>query len=274
MTERRTIPARTLPDPGEQPRLRRFVVLRETPCPYLPDRYERKVITELNGADANAVYGALSRGGFRRSHLFAYRPACRGCSACIPARVVATAYAPSKSLRRVSRKNADLAVHIRPPVATAEQYALFKRYLDDRHPGGEMARMTFADYEPLVADSAVSTRVAEFRRPEGSLAAACVLDLLDDGTSAVYSFYDPAEPGRSLGTAVIDWLIRTTADRFGDHVYLGYWVPPAPKMAYKTRFRPIELLVNGRWRDLSTLTADCHPSFAGQEGRLQPITKV
>ncbi|SDF79704.1 arginine-tRNA-protein transferase [Limimonas halophila] len=252
MTERRTIPGHVLPLAGQRPVLRRFVVLRETPCPYLPDRNERKVITDLNGPDANTAYGELSRAGFRRSHLFAYRPACRGCSACIPVRVVAPAYAPSKSLRRIARKNADLAVSLRPPVATEEQYRLFTRYVQARHAGGDMARMTFADYEPLVEDSAVTTRVAEFRRPDGTLAAGCVVDLLDDGTSAVYSFYDTSEPGRSLGTAVIDWLIRATADGYGRNVYLGYWVPQAPKMAYKIRFRPIELLRDGTWEPLTT----------------------
>ncbi len=226
-------------------------VLRELPCPYLPGRQERKLVTELAGSRATDSYGRLSRAGFRRSHLFAYKPACRGCAACVPVRVAAPRYAPTKSLRRIARRNADLTVTPRPPLATGEQYALFARYLARRHPDGDMAGMTFADYRSMIEETAVSTRVAEFRDAKGALIAACLFDLLDDGTSAVYAFYAPDAHDRSLGTFAIHWLIAETARRGLDYVYLGYWIADAPKMAYKTRFQPLEALTSGGWRPRS-----------------------
>jgi arginine-tRNA-protein transferase len=253
MNERRSIP-RGLEGPLTGGRTRQsFFVLRETPCPYLPGRKERKLVTELSGAAARDNYSDLSRAGFRRSHLFAYRPACRGCDACVPVRVDAARYAPSKSLRRTARRNADLRGRMRPPVATYEQYLLFQRYLLSRHGDGEMARMSYADYRPMVEETGAATRVAEFRDAEGRLVGACLLDLLDDGSSAVYSFFDPAEAPRSLGTFMVHWLIETTRARRGDgpgYVYLGYWIAQSRKMAYKTKFRPLEALGPDGWRDL------------------------
>lgn len=241
-------------DAGEEGVLNRpFAVLPEAPCPYLPGLYERKLVTDLSGVDAAGAYNVLSRAGFRRSHRFAYRPACRACSACIPARVVAPEYRRSKNLKRVASKNADLQATLAPPVATPEQFALFARYMDARHAGGEMADMTFGEFVALIEETAVRTRVAELRRPDGELAGACILDLLDDGVSAVYSFYDPGMPGRSLGTHIIDWLIHFTARRNRRHVYLGYWVPQAPKMAYKRRFQPLEVRVGGVWQRLDRM---------------------
>lgn len=229
-----------------------FFVLREMACPYLPDRRERKVVTELTGTSADATYSDLSRGGFRRSHLFAYRPACRGCEACVPVRVVASEYTPTKSLRRTAQRNADLTAHVRPAMATYEQYRLFTRYLARRHPGGEMARMTFIDYRPMVEETAVRTRMVEFRDRGGTLVAACLFDLLDDGTSAVYSFFEPDRPARGLGTYVVHWLASATARWGGDYVYLGYWIAEARSMAYKTRYRPLEALTFSGWTRMRT----------------------
>lgn len=227
-----------------------FFVLREVACPYLPGRRERKLVTELTGSKAAATYADLSRGGFRRSHLFAYRPACRTCSACVPVRVAARDYQPGKSLRRVARKNADIAARLRPPVATYEQYRLFSRYLAARHPGGEMARMSFVDYRPMVEETAVDTRMAEFRDVAGRLVAACLFDILDDGTSAVYSFFDPDAGPRGLGNYVVHWLISATREWGGRYVYLGYWIQDAPSMAYKARYKPLDALTPEGWRRL------------------------
>lgn len=253
MNEPRTIPrGLEAPLPGNRPR-QTFFVLRETPCPYLPGRRERKLVTELSGAAAKANYGDLSRGGFRRSHLFAYRPACRGCDACVPVRVDVARYAPGKSLRRIVRRNADLAAKIRPAVATYEQYLLFQRYLKSRHHDGEMARMSYGDYRPMVEETAAATRMAEFRDPAGRLVGACLLDVLDDGSSAVYSFFEPEEPERSMGSYMVHWLIEETRTRGraeAAYVYLGYWIADARKMAYKTRFRPLQALGARGWHDL------------------------
>lgn len=250
MNDGSTFPGRSdAPVHLRRPRQSLFV-LRETPCPYLPGRMERKVVTELTGRNVQASYSELSRAGFRRSHLFAYRPACRGCDACVPVRVDATRYRPSKSLRRIARKNADLSGTLRPPVATYEQFVVFQRYLQSRHGDGDMARMAYGDYRAMIEETSAATRVAEFRDPHGRLVAGCLLDLLDDGSSAVYSFFEPDEHPRSLGTYMIHWLIQDTHLRGLSYVYLGYWIRQSRKMAYKTRFRPLEALGAHGWRDL------------------------
>lgn len=230
---------------------RPFLVLRETPCPYLPGRRERKLVTELAGPEAAAAYDRLARGGFRRSHVFAYRPACRGCSACVPVRVDARAYAPGRSLRRIARLNADLATEVGPARASEEQYRLFARYLAARHPEGEMADMAFDDYRHMVEESRVATRLAEFREPAGALVGGLIFDRMADGASAVYSFFAPEAGRRSLGSYMVDWLVGETARAGGRYVYLGYWVAGSRKMAYKARFRPLEGLTAGGWRCLA-----------------------
>jgi arginine-tRNA-protein transferase len=248
MTERRPInsggPAPLGPYAAPKP----FYVLRELPCPYLADRQERKLITDLSGSDAQAVHGDLSRAGFRRSHMFAYRPACRGCDACVPVRVDTTRHVPSKSQRRIIRKNADLTVAVKAARATEEQYAVFARYLQHRHGEGEMADMSHADYRDMVEQTAVASRLAEFRDETGRLVAGLIFDLLDDGTSAVYAFFDPDAHDRSLGTYTVLWLIDQTAEWGGRYVYLGYWVAGSRKMAYKSRFHALERLTPNGWQ--------------------------
>lgn len=227
-----------------------FHVLPDTPCPYLPGRWERKLVTEVYGRNAGRLYTRLSRGGFRRSHHFAYRPACTACNACVPVRVPTAEFTSSGPLRRIERRNVDLAAEFRPPAASAEQFALFSRYLGARHADGEMAGMTFADYRAMVEDTSLATAVMELRGAERRLLAACLVDWLEDGASAVYSFFDPAEVRRSLGKLCVLALIREAARRGLPFVYLGYWIAESPKMAYKARFRPLEGLVEGSWRRL------------------------
>ncbi len=225
-------------------------VLMETSCPYLAGRRERKLMTEIHGPDAGGTYGRLSRAGFRRSHNFAYRPACSDCAACVPVRVQVDAFKPGPSLRRVVRLNSALRIDDRPPVATEEQYAVFTRYLSSRHDDGEMAGMSFADYRTMVCDTRLDTRLTEFREPDGRLAAACLTDWLEDGPSAVYSFFAPDLARRSLGTYMVLWLIEAARRRGRPHVYLGYWIADSGKMSYKTRFRPIEGLGPEGWQPL------------------------
>lgn len=224
-----------------------YHVLAESPCPYLPGRRERKVITELAGTEATTHYTTLSRAGFRRSHEYAYRPACSGCSACVPVRVKATDFMASASLRRVARRNLDLKATDRAADATREQFALFSRYVRGRHGDGEMADMNLRDYYGMVQHSRIETRMVEFRDVGGNLVAACLFDRLDDGLSAVYSFFDPDIEGRSLGNYMVLWLIEAASDRGLPYVYLGYWIADSPKMAYKRRFRPFEALGETGW---------------------------
>ncbi|GIK96700.1 MAG: putative arginyl-tRNA--protein transferase [Alphaproteobacteria bacterium] len=225
-----------------------FLVTTEMPCPYLPGQLERKVVTELTGVRAADTYELLSRAGFRRSHSIAYRPACTGCSACVPVRVVVSAFAWTRSHRRTAARNGDLSVTLQPNRGTPEQYQLFTRYLESRHGDGEMVGMRFHEYRAMVEDSPIETHLVEFRDPGGTLVACCLADWAADGISAVYSFFDPDQSRRSLGNYVVIRLIETAAQHGLDYVYLGYWVSGSRKMAYKTRFRPIEGFGPGGWR--------------------------
>ena len=233
-----------------RPRPLVFLLTREASCPYLPGRRERKLVTELNGSDAAESYDLLSRAGFRRSHAVAYRPACQGCLVCVPVRVVVGAFRPGRSLRRVSRRNASLGSAIRPAQATAEQYALFTRYLSWRHSDGEMAGMGFADYRSMIDDTPIDSGMLELRAANGGLVGCCLIDRSSDGLSAVYSFFDPARAADSLGSFIVLRLIDEARRRDLPYVYLGYWIAPSRKMAYKTRFRPLEAFGPDGWSRL------------------------
>jgi arginine-tRNA-protein transferase len=227
-----------------------FYTTAPLPCPYLAGRTERKIVTELSGPEAERLHDRLSRAGFRRSHNIAYSPVCPGCQACIPIRIVASAFEPDRTQRRIRRVNEDIAGSEAPARATAEQFALFQRYQKARHGEGDMAAMGFYDYRAMVEDTPITTGMIEFRDVEDRLVGACLTDWLTDGLSAVYSFYDPALDRRSLGTYAILWLVARARALGLPYVYLGYWVPESRKMAYKARFRPSEILTGGAWRVL------------------------
>ncbi len=220
------------------------------PCPYLPDRLERRVVTELGGHDADRLHDVLSRAGFRRSHGVAYAPACSHCEACKAVRVLAAEFVPSRTQRKVWRANEDLTTNLLPPIATMEQFELFTRYQHSRHGDGEMAKMDFFDYRALIEDTPVRTFVAEFRPPNGPLLGTCLVDTLGDGLSAVYSIFEPGQPRRSLGTHMILWMIEEARQRGLPFAYLGYWIAECSKMSYKTRFKPAEVYLNDGWTSL------------------------
>jgi leucyl-tRNA---protein transferase len=224
-----------------------FFATAAVPCPYLPGRAEKKLIVELAGRTAPAFYDELSRAGFRRSHRFAYRPACRSCAACVPVRIAVDRFAHTRSTRRVRNANSGLAGVMLAPRATAEQFGLFAAYQRSRHRDSDMAAMSYADYHSMVEDSAVRTAIVEIREPDGALVAVSLVDRLDDGLSAVYSFYDPARERLSLGTWSILWLVDECRREGLPHVYLGYWIAESPKMAYKARFPALERLADGGW---------------------------
>jgi len=214
------------------------------PCPYLPGRQERKLFTHLTGRRAASLHHLLSDNGFRRSQNLIYRPACDGCSACQSVRIVAQEFAPNKRYKRVLRINSDIAVEVCQPRATAEQFALFKRYLEARHAGGGMTQMSFVDYEYMVEDTPVQTVVVEYRLatlPGRPLVAVALTDVMPDGLSMVYSFYDPDLDKRGLGNLLILDHIQQVKLAGLTYVYLGYWVKDSPKMAYKGRFHPLEV---------------------------------
>ncbi|GIX13598.1 MAG: putative arginyl-tRNA--protein transferase [Paracoccaceae bacterium] len=227
-----------------------FFVTAPQPCPYLAGRQERKLFTALHGQTATALNDSLSRKGFRRSQNVLYRPSCTGCSACLSARLPVAETTPCRSQARVLRRNADLRCTVRAAWATEEQFTLFRAYLDARHADGGMAEMDELEYAAMVEETPVRTRMIEYRLPgpgEGRLVAACLTDVLADGLSMVYSFFDPALPARSLGTFMILDHLRLAREAGLPYVYLGYWVPGSPKMSYKARFRPFEIFQRGRW---------------------------
>lgn len=208
------------------------------------------MVTELTGPDAEEAYERLSRAGFRRSYEVAYRPACPGCNACVPVRIVVPEFEATRSQRRVLRDNAGLTADDMEAIATVEQYRLFSRYQRTRHGGGEMSAMNLEDYRAMIEHSPVTSRTVEFRDRHGALAAVMLMDRLRDALSAVYSFFDPG--GRSLGTFMVLWMIRRARELGLPFVYLGYWIEGLEKMEYKARFRPLEALREDGWRVLDS----------------------
>lgn len=231
-----------------------FYTTAPQPCPYLPGQLERKVIADLAVPNADALHNRLSRAGFRRSHTLAYAPVCASCSACTPIRVPVARFRPDRTQRRILRYNTDLHAQCLPPLTTPEQYALFRRYQLARHRDGDMATMTADEYRSMVEDSPVETMLFEFRTDLGELMIVSLIDRLEDGLSAVYSFYNPDLPRRSLGSLAVLYLIQETARLNLPHLYLGYWIQNSRKMSYKSRFQPAEILTHGVWHTLDTAT--------------------
>ncbi|MGV8939337.1 MAG: arginyltransferase [Allorhizobium sp.] len=234
-----------------------FYLTAPAACPYLPGEMERKVFTHLVGPRARDMNDLLTQGGFRRSQNIAYRPACESCRACVSVRILAQEFSPTRSMRRVLAANQDIVATALPPQPSTEQFSLFRRYLDHRHQTGGMSDMTALDYAIMVEDTHVQTRVIEYRlrapgdgvaaQPRGELVAVALSDVMSDGLSMVYSFFNPDMESRSLGTyLVLDHASRVKALGL-PHVYLGYWVNGSKKMGYKTRFLPQEHLMNQGW---------------------------
>ncbi len=229
-----------------------FYLTSPTPCPYLPGQTERKVFTHLIGRRAIALNDRLTQNGFRRSQTIAYRPACETCRACVSVRICVDDFAPGRSFRKVLARNADIQGRMLPALPVMEHYSVFRAYLDARHDDGGMADMTVLDYAMMIEDSHVESRLVEYRMAgrggaQGALVAVCLTDILEDGLSMVYSFYEPEEAHRSLGTfMVLDHIARTR--QLGlPNLYLGYWIKDSRKMAYKERFLPQERLGMQGW---------------------------
>ena len=251
-------------------RLPRFFVTAPGPCPYLPGRQERKVFTELRGPHAAELNDALGRIGFRRSQSVAYRPSCAGCTACVSVRTIARQFHPNATQRKLLRRHADLEVTACRTWATDEQFQLLRRYLAARHPGGGMAAMDEGDYADMVEHSPVNSFVVEYREPSvdgvpGRLVGACLIDQQADGLSMIYSFFEPDDatwPG--LGNLIILDHIQRACEAGLDHVYLGYWVKGSARMAYKTRYRPIEVLGPRGWALLEDDVAETQAQAVSQ----------
>jgi len=223
----------------------------------LPGREERKVFTHIIGRRAREINEILTQGGFRRSQTIAYRPACETCRACVSVRVVVNEFRPSANMRRVLRDNRDMVGSATANRPSSEQYSLFRRYLDARHVDGGMVDMSVLDYAMMVEESHVETGIVEYRRRgpdtaingrgQGEVLAVSLTDILADGLSMVYSFFDPDLADRSLGTFMILEHIERARKLGKPYVYLGYWVDGSPKMHYKSRFKPQERLTPRGW---------------------------
>lgn len=233
-----------------------FYVTAPQPCPYLPARMERKLFTALQGDHSGTLNDALSKQGFRRSQNVLYRPSCADCMACLSARIRVADFEPTRSQRRTLKRNRNLIRRATSPWATEEQFNLFRSYLDSRHADGGMADMDIFEFAAMVEETPIRSRVVEYANltedapTRGELTAVCLTDVLDDGLSMVYSFYSPGLERLSLGTYVILDHVEIAREAGLPYVYLGYWVPGSPKMAYKAKFPSLEIYKNGQWTDI------------------------
>lgn len=231
------------------------------PCSYLPEQHARSEVVvpiqPVSDAVYQQLYVGLMREGFRRSGPYVYRPRCDACRACTSLRVRTRDFKPDRSQRRSAARHGDLVVRVRPARFDAEHFALYQRYQAHRHVGGGMDQDSAKQYAESMLPSRVHTRIIEFRDPDpsmhgaeglGTLRIVSLVDVLDDGLSAVYTFFDPDEAGASYGTYAVLWQIERARHLGLPYVYLGYWIENCRKMSYKTRFNPHDILIDGQWQ--------------------------
>ena len=240
-----------LPDDSALPfSLLQFYATSPYPCSYLPEREARSQVATPTHLIDSEVYGALVRRGFRRSGAFTYRPHCDGCSACVPVRLPVGELQHTRAQRRALKAHRWLTAREMPLAFFAEHYALYTRYQNARHAGGGMDEDSHEQYAHFLLQSRVDTRLIEFCEGD-ALRMVSIIDVLGDGLSSVYTFYDPDIPGASFGTYNILWQAQQCAALGLPYLYLGYWIASSRKMVYKSRFSPIEGLIDGHWQTLN-----------------------
>ena len=236
-----------------------FYISQPAKCPYIKRKNERKVIAFIDKEQAQKQFEPLAENGFRRSQNIAYRPMCQECSACQATRVIVDQFKPTQSMRRIWNKNKDIQATETENKPTKEQFELFQRYLKNRHADYGMVNMNFDEYSEMVEDSPINTKIIEFRlrnlqkeKAKSPLMATVLFDRLSDHLSMIYSFFEPEQEKRSLGTYAILHHIKKAKSEGLPYCHLGYWIKESPQMAYKNRFLPQQRFIQGKWRRYDT----------------------
>ncbi|OED43462.1 arginyltransferase [Endozoicomonas sp. (ex Bugula neritina AB1)] len=227
----------------------KFFATQPHECSYLPEQKATTLFMDPQVTVNQTLYSTLADMGFRRSGRHIYRPHCHQCQECIPIRIPVCQFEIRRSQRKSWNRNIDLTVHEQEARYTDEYYQLYQQYINTCHKDGDMYPATVEQFCNFLAESPEFCKFYEFRL-KGELVAVCVVDILETGLSAIYTFYNPDHARRSLGCYCILWLIEAAKNRGYDYLHLGYWVKNCRKMKYKVEYRPTQLYINQSWSEL------------------------